>query len=568
MNMPMRLLLISLSILLSNLLSAQILEIDFDRPASRVLPEKSTYHHQINHYGDLEYVEDRFGNECRAANFTGSQFLEIPHHDVFNISDEFTAMSWIRLSDRRDFQWITLICKGLHQIETKNSPAFRVQMTSQTVSVNTSSTKEIDEVYQNYPREQWFHFATTFKNGEISLYVNGEKYKSFYTSTQLETNNHSVTVGYDIPGDEEYFVGAMDDLYFFDRALSEKEILSYATDLSNQNLGGICPVAPSINPAPQPLASKDPWSGFTIDEIDDDSSSQPVANNGNPPDKPHSWDDIVIDDVVLNEIPTKDPLVTNDPADPWEGLKIDEIDEDKPDVDLVVTEPRNDNGITPQLPILRPEPVASKDVTSNTVPVIDLPSKTINKQPLISYNPPKKVVIDSVTVPTIDYGRYPPPDSTSNDIPDPQAQKEQPEEPPVLIDSLDNNFSLDDDPILVNSMDSLTVGRKMILDKIEFARHSSHLNDRSKAVLKDLAEILRKNPDYAILLEGHTEIDGSREANLRLSQRRAEACKKYLVRKSKIKSKRIEVKFYGPDKPITIAREILWKNRRVEVTVY
>ncbi len=167
--MPMRLLATLLTILLPNVLFAQILEIDFDKPDSGILPEKSKYHHKINHYGDLEYIADRFGNGCRAANFTGTQFLEIPHSDVFNVSDQFTAMAWLKLPDRRDFQWITLICKGLHQIETENSPAFRVQMTSQTVSVNTSSTKEIDEVYQNYPRQKWFHFAVLGSNARIRL---------------------------------------------------------------------------------------------------------------------------------------------------------------------------------------------------------------------------------------------------------------------------------------------------------------------------------------------------------------------------------------------------------------
>ena len=156
------------------------------------------------------------------------------------------------------------------------------------------------------------------------------------------------------------------------------------------------------------------------------------------------------------------------------------------------------------------------------------------------------------------------------DFENPDEGDDDPEEVVTLIDSFDDDSDIgfDDEPILVNSIDSLAVGKKMILDKIEFARHSHHLNDRSKGVLKELAEVLINNPDYSILLEGHTEIDGSREANLALSKRRAEACKKYLVKRRKIKAKRVTVKFYGPDNPITRKRDILWKNRRVEVTVY
>ena len=121
---------------------------------------------------------------------------------------------------------------------------------------------------------------------------------------------------------------------------------------------------------------------------------------------------------------------------------------------------------------------------------------------------------------------------------------------------------------MVFELDSLDVGRKMILDKIEFARHSHHLNDRSKQVLSELAEVLQKNPDFSILLEGHTEADGNYEANMTLSKKRAEACKRFLIKRRKIKPSRIETKYYGPERPLTEKQDVKWKNRRVEVTVF
>ncbi|MEL6560391.1 MAG: LamG-like jellyroll fold domain-containing protein [Bacteroidota bacterium] len=571
----MKLFTIFLSLVLSHTLSAQILSIDFDRPDSGILPERSQYQHQINHYGDLEYIDDRFGNGCRAANFTGSQFLEIPHSDVFNVSEQFTAMAWLKLPDRRDFQWITLICKGLHQIETEDSPAFRVQMTSQTVSVNTSSTKEIDEVFQNYPRQQWFHFATTFDDGKITIYVNGEVYKSFYTATVLGENKHSVTVGYDIPGDEEYFTGAMDDLYFFDYTMSEKEILAYATDMTNQNAGGICPVSPPQQKIPQKFASKDPWSNITIDEIDDDpvdNSTVVTVPDNNVPNQPNGWDDIAIDDVEPDTDPVNDPVLVSNPVDPWKDLEIDEVEEGNPDIDLLVPNPKQDKTGRPVLPLVTPERTEEVVINGGPIPLDDIPAKTIDDGSTLTFTPPNRVQIDSVQVPERDEflpastktTRINTPATDPTDNPD----GDSPDEVVTVIDSLGNDYPGIDQPVLVNSIDSLDIGKKMILDKIEFARHSSHLNDRSKEVLTRLAEVLKKHPDYSILLEGHTEIDGAREANLDLSRRRAEACKKYLVKKRKIKSGRIEVKFYGPDQPITTEKEILWKNRRVEVTVF
>ena len=564
----MRLLVIFASLLVTQSLSAQILSIDFDRPDSGILPERSQYQHKINHYGDLEYIEDRFGNGCRAANFTGSQFLEIPHSDVFNVDEQFTAMAWLKLPDRRDFQWITLICKGLHQIETKDSPAFRVQMTSQTVSVNTSSTKEIDEVFQNYPRQQWFHFATTFDDGKITIYVNGVKYKSFYTSTVLGENKHSVTVGYDIPGEEEYFTGAMDDLFFFDYSMTEKEILAYATDMTNQNFGGICPASPPQQNIPQKFVSKDPWSGIIIDDVNDDPvndpGTNPVSANNKVPRQRNGWEEITIDELDPDTNPTTDPVLVSNPVDPWAGLDIDEIDEDKTDIALVVPDPKQNNPNRPVLPIVTPERTEDVVINGSPVPLDDFPLKTVADSTAITFQPPTPVKIDSVQTPVSD--DFTPASSTTTQIKHPDD--EAPDAVITIIDSPDNDYPGNDQPVLVTNIDSLDVGKKMILDKIEFARHSSHLNDRSKEVLKRLAELLKKNPDYSILLEGHTEIDGSREANLALSKRRAEACKKYLVKRRKIKAGRVNVKFYGPDLPITTEKEILWKNRRVEVTVF
>lgn len=566
---------IFLSLLFVHTLSAQVLSIDFDRPESGILPERSHYQHTINHYGDLEYINDRFGNGCRAANFTGSQFLEIPHSNVFNVSEQFTAMAWLKLPDRRDFQWITLICKGLHQIETEDSPAFRVQMTSQTVSVNTSSTKEIDEVFQNYPRQQWFHFATTFDDGKITIYVNGEVYKSFYTATVLGENKHSVTVGYDIPGDEEYFIGAMDDLLFFDYTMTEKEIMAYATDMTNQNAGGICPVNPPQQKIPQKFASKDPWSNISIDEIGDDPVDNPIAGtvpDNTVPNQPNGWDDIAIDEVDPDNDPVDDPVLVSNPVDPWKGFEIDEVEEGNPNIDLLVPNPKQDNPDRPMIPLVTPEQTEKVVIVGRPVPLDDLPAKSIDDGTTITFTPPNRVQIDSVQVPEKDdfsptrrtTTRLNTPATAPTDNPD----VDNPDEAITVIDSLDSDYPAVDQPILVDNIDSLDFGKKMILDKIEFARHSSHLNDRSKEVLTRLAEVLNKNPDYSILLEGHTEIAGAREANLTLSKRRAEACKKYLVKKRKIKSGRIDVKFYGPDRPITTEKEILWKNRRVEVTVF
>jgi len=602
----MRLIFTSFCLFIASMLQGQILVIDFDKPTSGSLVDKSSSKHKVNMYGDLEYVPDRFGNDCRAARFHGDQFLEIVHDDAFNVTREFTAMSWLLLPEYPDFQWITLICKGLNPQEGEDSPAFRVQVTSGTVSVNTSSTKEIDEVRQSYPREKWFHFATSYKDGKINIYVDGRLYKSFDTYTQLVNNNHSVTIGYDIPGHEEYFSGVMDDLYFFDYAMNDKKIQSFANSQKNKNLGNACPVI--NNPPNQPVAStgtpvvNDPWDDLEIEEIDDSPISTVKVNDPRrTPGKTDPWADISIEIV---EEPTKsadnDPVLTPAHNDPWDEVGIDELVETPdPGDDQVVDSPvdtvptlkepvddfSNDDPVPGQPVDSRPfvdltnktpdsivqlnspplrsvvideDPVEERDA----IPITMVPGRTVGLIPNLSVTPIRQVDIDSTFVENETPVTNGEEDDPTVDLPPVQ------EVPAITTDSLTADEPLLSEPELVDDLDSLDVGKKMILDRIEFARHSAHLNDRSKAVLKELAEVLKKNPEFSILLEGHTELDGAREANLDLSRRRAEACERYLIKRRKIKARRIETKFHGPDKPLTTEKQILWKNRRVEVTVY
>jgi len=98
--------------------------------------------------------------------------------------------------------------------------------------------------------------------------------------------------------------------------------------------------------------------------------------------------------------------------------------------------------------------------------------------------------------------------------------------------------------------------------------------DFDKAVIKkkfhdeigNLAAVMKKYPDLKITIEGHTDNVGVLAYNEKLSQRRADAVKKYLVEKFGIEDSRLTAKGYGPIRPIesNATKEGRQKNRRVE----
>jgi OOP family OmpA-OmpF porin len=87
-----------------------------------------------------------------------------------------------------------------------------------------------------------------------------------------------------------------------------------------------------------------------------------------------------------------------------------------------------------------------------------------------------------------------------------------------------------------------------------------------------LADVMKKYGDLNVTIEGHTDnLNRSKKPdyNKKLSQRRADAVKKYLVEKSGINAKRLTAIGFGAEKPIASneTEEGRQKNRRVEAAV-
>ena len=104
-------------------------------------------------------------------------------------------------------------------------------------------------------------------------------------------------------------------------------------------------------------------------------------------------------------------------------------------------------------------------------------------------------------------------------------------------------------------------------DRVFFATNESVLTTASRETLRKQAAWLRKNSDITIVLEGHADERGTREYNLALGERRANAAKDYLMTYG-ISSDRISVLSYGKERPVDSGSTTLaWSKNRRSVTV-
>lgn len=114
---------------------------------------------------------------------------------------------------------------------------------------------------------------------------------------------------------------------------------------------------------------------------------------------------------------------------------------------------------------------------------------------------------------------------------------------------------------------SVAYFQEAIGDRVLFAVDQSTLSDAAMAVLDAQAVWLQQNADYSAVIEGHADEQGTREYNLALGARRANAAREYLVSRG-VAGNRLKVVSYGKERPIEICSDenCYEKNRRA-VTV-
>lgn len=128
-----------------------------------------------------------------------------------------------------------------------------------------------------------------------------------------------------------------------------------------------------------------------------------------------------------------------------------------------------------------------------------------------------------------------------------------------IVDRLALREPTDPHEMLQANLDRLLQG-----EVVEFATDSAELTAKGRAVLSDVAAILKRNPGR-VEISGHTDSTGTPEHNLELSRLRAESVAQYLVSRG-IEAGRLESVGHGANRPVAsnAAAEGRQANRRTE----
>jgi peptidoglycan-associated lipoprotein len=104
-------------------------------------------------------------------------------------------------------------------------------------------------------------------------------------------------------------------------------------------------------------------------------------------------------------------------------------------------------------------------------------------------------------------------------------------------------------------------------DRVFFESDSSELTPQSVAILDKQAQWLQQYNRYAFTVEGHADERGTREYNIALGARRAQAVRDYLISRG-VQGNRMRTISYGKERPVAVCNDIsCWSQNRRSVTV-
>ena len=109
--------------------------------------------------------------------------------------------------------------------------------------------------------------------------------------------------------------------------------------------------------------------------------------------------------------------------------------------------------------------------------------------------------------------------------------------------------------------------RSVTSNTVLFALDQYDIDPSARAILDSQAEWLGRNPNVRITVEGHCDERGTREYNLALGDRRANAAKNYLAAQG-VSADRITTISYGKERPVAMGSdEAAWAQNRRAVTL-
>ena len=166
---------------------------------------------------------DRFGNANSAYSFDGDDWIQVANSaSLSSLTKDMTFSAWVNVRELGFFGWVQILAKGTNMRQY----GFGLRMEDGDFVWVNNVRKEISVAVDGgvLPMNEWYHLTASYNGSRIIAYVNGVVVGFTDVEDEFVANMDDLYIGKDIPGDTEYFNGALDDLRIYNRALSAAEV--------------------------------------------------------------------------------------------------------------------------------------------------------------------------------------------------------------------------------------------------------------------------------------------------------------------------------------------------------
>lgn len=167
------------------------------------------------------------GVQNNALLFDGeNDFISMADSENLNFDQELTVMAWVKwsINPSTGESWANIINKG-------EDAQWQIQHSND--NSNFEFAVKTDEsrvwIFSNIEPKQevWYHVAGVYDGSEIRLYVNGSLDNQDDLTGDIHVTDHPLNIGRRSYFEDRYFAGIIDEVYLYDKALSDEELQTY-----------------------------------------------------------------------------------------------------------------------------------------------------------------------------------------------------------------------------------------------------------------------------------------------------------------------------------------------------
>ena len=198
-----------------------VLYLSFDEGEGDTAGDGSTYGHDGELISNPSWVDGQFGGRALEFDGTKGQHVMVPINDTLQLREQFSVVFWVKRGDSQISEWNYMVSAGeLVWATIFNNNNKKTYLYSKDPGWSPEVISDVDQ------SEDWVHITVTHNTkSEAAIFYDGNKVGAGNEPAQIIEIGGSIMVGARHPG-TEFFTGTIDEVFLFNRILSEAEINS------------------------------------------------------------------------------------------------------------------------------------------------------------------------------------------------------------------------------------------------------------------------------------------------------------------------------------------------------